>query len=66
MTLNEHLTFFAIKLLLEHDEMHDPYMDGYPTERAMAARHRKSCDICKFVDRHRVTFRRFTAAVAEK
>lgn len=42
----------AMKLLKEHFESNDPYVDDFPTARHEAARHRESCEYCKAYAKH--------------
>lgn len=44
--LNWKVVNAAMKLLVEHYESNDPYVDDSPTARADGARHRQTCETC--------------------
>lgn len=48
----------GLRLLKEHYEANDPYVDGYPTERARAAEHRKTCADCAAFEKYQRSQRR--------
>ena len=56
MSASKKLMQYAIRLLLEHWQRYDPYVDDAPSARHAGREHRERCEICQCVEKYPKVF----------